>query len=216
MLVIGTPDTSSSRLAHFTTATGRAARVLTWQPTAWSLAGATLLLVIAKPATLDLRLAIGGAAVAATAGFALDDPAAVTLAASPSSLRRRRAHRVAIVLVVAGTWWIGVVEYVTVRAGRFPLVDRTLLFGVLVAIALATAAAVAHLGERTGGGIAGVVVTLGAFATTFLPPRTWLPLPNSPDAPGATGRLLAVAVATVAVLWIASRDPAGRRIPGAR
>jgi hypothetical protein len=65
--------------------------------------------------------------------------------------------------------------------------------------------------ERVGkaaGGIAGATVTAGLFATTFLPPQWWLPLPSRPDAPGATPRLLVVMVLAVVVIVAESRDPA--------
>jgi hypothetical protein len=64
------------------------------------------------------------------------------------------------------------------------------------------------LGDGTDGAIAGVVVTMACFATTFLPEPRWLPFPPDPAAPGAVGRLLLILAAAAVVFAFASRDPA--------
>ena len=80
----------------------------------------------------------------------------------------------------------------------------------LVAIALAASAVASTVGDRTIGGIAGAACSIACYATTFLPPQPWLPLPAHPDAPGATTRLLALLIGATAVLAYTSRDPAAR------
>ena len=60
---------------------------------------AIALVAIGSRAGVALRLSIAGAAVAAASGFLLDDPAAMTLAASPRSLRRRCLQRVTAVVL---------------------------------------------------------------------------------------------------------------------
>lgn len=188
------------------------ARVLTWRPLFWSMGGASAYLAIGNPAGLVTRLAIAGAAVGATSGFLLDDPAAVTLAAAPASLPMRRLHRVMIAAISIGLWWIGAVLFVSVRSGGFPLVGRSLELAALGAIALATSALAATSGDRTSGGIAGAVAALCCYAATLLPPKPWLPFPSNPDAPGASFRLSTAVLLAVAALWFLSRDPAGRKM----
>ena len=81
-----------------------------------------------------------------------------------------------------------------------PLSDARLELCVLVTIALAASAVASSVGDRTTGGIAGAACSIACYATTFLPPQPWLPLPAHPDAPGATPRLLATLACTLAVL----------------
>ena len=115
-------------------------------------------------------------------------------------------------MVAAGLWWIGAVALAAHRVGAVPMRALTLEFATFVAVALAASAAAARLGDRTGGGYAGAIVTLVCFASTLLPPQPWLPLAAAPTAPGATARLAAVLVIAVTVLVMASRDPASPRL----
>ena len=84
--------------------------------------------------------------------------------------------------------------------------------GVLDGYVADMSATASTMGDRTAGGIAGALFSMACFATTFLPSRTWLPLPPNPDAPGATSRLLAVLSCAIAVLAWVSRDPVRRRL----
>lgn len=190
---------------------GPSARVWPWQPLACALLATMALVAIGGRAGVALRLSIAGAVVAAASGFLLDDPAAVTLAASPLSLRRRRLQRVTAVAVAVGVWWAGAATIASRLGGGFPLRGRALELSVFVAVALAGSATAATLGDGTVGGIAGAVSAAGCYALTFLPSRAWWPLPAHPDDPGAASRLLVVLAVAVAVLTRASRDPAHRR-----
>lgn len=192
-----------------------APRVLSWQPLARVMTAGIVFVTIGSRAGAPLRLSIASAAVAAASAFVLDDPAAVTLAASPISLPVRRLQRVTVAALAVGLWWTAAVSIATHRAGPLPLQAPTLELGVFVAVALAVSAAATTMGDRTAGGIAGAVVTIASFATTFLPSRVWLPFPADPTAPGATLRLLPVLACAVTVLAWASRDPA-QRIPRRR
>lgn len=203
---------TARRLRHLLVLSLPTTRVLTWRPLFWSMVGASVYLAVGNPTGFEPRLAIAGAAVGATSGFLLDDPAAVTLAAAPAPFPMRRLHRVTIAAVSIGLWWIGAALLVTLRSGGFPLVGRSLELAALGAIALATSALAATSGDRTSGGIAGAVAALCCFATTFLPPQPWLPFPSSPDAPGASFRLTTAVVLAVAALWFMSRDPARRNV----
>ena len=162
-------------------------------------------------ASVQTRLSIAGAGVAATSAFLLDDQAAITLAASPTSLPTRRFRRVAAAALIVALWWLAAVAVAIIRIGSFPLAGRALQLSMLVAVALAASAVAAAVGDRTSGGIAGAACCMVVYATTYLPPQGWLPLPTHPDAPGATLRLLLAIVGALAVLAHMSRDPAERR-----
>lgn len=186
--------------------------IMSWRPIAWSTAGASALLITSTRSALPLRLTLASTAVAATAGFALEDPASCTLAGAPTSLAVRRVRRTMLVMLVAGAWWTAAVQFSIVRIGGFALIGKSLLFATLVVLALVAAAVAPRTDGANGGGIAGAVVALCALATTYLPPTRWLPLPSSPDEPGAAVRLAAVICVALTVLAISSRDPASRRL----
>jgi hypothetical protein len=185
-------------------------KLVSWQPMAIVMAAGFALVMIGSPAGVSLRLSIASAGVAAANAFVLDDTAAVTLAASPTSLPVRRLYRVGVAALTIALWWIATVAVATHRIGAFPLTGPTLQLGMLVAVAVAVCAAAMTFGDRTTGGIAGATFTTALYATTFLPPQSWLPLPSHPDAPGATQRLLIVLVFATATFAGASRDPATR------
>ncbi len=205
-----TPDRGAVKVLQVAALARPTGRVLSWQPLAQVMVAGLVFVTIGSQAGVSLRLSIAGAAVAAATAFLVDDPAAVTLAASPTSLPIRRLQRVAVGALAVGFWWTAAVSVATHRAGGFPLRGRALELGVFVAIALAVSAATATIGDRTPGGIAGAVFTTACFAMTLLPSRAWLPFPADPSAPGAAPRLLTALACAVAVLAWASRDPAHR------
>lgn len=188
-------------------------RVVSLQPLGWAMAGGLMLVSVGDGGSGALRLSAAGAAVAAATAFVLDDPAAPTLAGSPTTLRVRRSHRIACAAVAMALWWMVVVNVATARAGGLPLRGRALELTVLAAVALAVSAGAATTGDRTGGGVAGAACSAVCFVSTFLPPAWWLPFPADPGGPGATRRLLVLLALAAAVLAWMSRDPA-RRLPG--
>ncbi len=190
-----------------------AVRVVSWQPLVYMMLAGILIVASGNRASVHLRLSIASAAVAAATAFLLDDSAAVTLAASPMSLPLRRLQRVTVGALAVGLWWAAAIAVTTHLAGGFPLRGRALELSVYVAVATAVSATASTMGDRTAGGIAGALFSMACFGTTFLPSRTWLPLPAHPDAPGAMSRLLAVLACAIAVLAWMSRDPADRRLP---
>jgi hypothetical protein len=182
-----------------------------WQPLATTMAAALAFVVVGSRGGAPLRLSVSGAAVAAAAAFLVDDPAAETLAASPRSLPVRRCQRVMIAALAAGVWWSVAAVVAAHAAGSLPLRDRPLEMATLVVLALAGAALARQAGDGTPGGIAGAVVAVAIYATTYLPPEPWLPFPRAAGAPGATPRLLATFVVAACGLTHTSRDPARRR-----
>lgn len=184
-----------------------AIKIVNWQPAARLMVAGLAFVTIGSRAGVQLRLSIAAAGVAASSAFLLDDHAAVTLASSPTALPIRRLHRIALAALAVGLWSVAAVTIATNRTGSFPIVGRALELSVLVAIALAASAVASTVGDRTIGGIAGAACSIAFYATTFLPPQAWLPLPAHPDAPGATPRLLATLACATAVLAYSSRDP---------
>ena len=191
-----------------------ATRVVSWQPLARVMVAGIAFVTIGSRAGVPFRLSIAGAAVAAASAFLLDDSASVTLAASPTSLPARRLYRVSITAIAVGLWWTAAVSVAIKSAGGFPLRGRALELAMFVTIALAVSATATTMGDRTTGGVAGAVVTIACYSLTFLPSKTWLPLPSNPDAPGATPRLLAVLICATAALTYASHDPATHKPRG--
>lgn len=188
-----------------------AIKVLNWQPCGRLMVVGLAFVAIGVRATIYTRLSIAGAGVAATSAFLLDDQAAITLASSPTSLPARRLHRVALAAITVGLWWLAAVAVATIRVGSFPLAGRALQLGMFVAVALAASAVAAGVGDRTTGGFAGAACCMVVYATTYLPPQRWLPLPAQPDTPGATTRLLVALGCALAVLAYMSRDPAASK-----
>ncbi|MEO5722981.1 MAG: hypothetical protein ABIR12_01385, partial [Ilumatobacteraceae bacterium] len=102
--------------------------------------------------------------VASTAGlgFALDDPAAETVGASPTPLARRRMHRVGIVGAITVAIWLLIAGIVaTSDTQRFPTYDVIIEVAALAAIGLATSAAVQRRTQAPGGPTAALVVLIG-------------------------------------------------------
>lgn len=187
-----------------------AIKILNWQPGSRMMVVGLAFVAVGNPAGVQTRLSIAGAGVAATSAFLLDDQAVITLASSPTSLPARRLHRVALAALGVGLWWVVAVAAATIRADSFRLAGLSLQIGMLVAVALAASAVASAVGDRTTGGIAGAACCMAVYATTYLPPQRWLPLPSHPNYPGATPRLLLVLGLALAVLAFTSRDPASR------
>jgi hypothetical protein len=198
------------RLRQVTALARPAARAVSWQPQARMMVAGIGVVALGSRAGVMTRLSVASAAVAATTAFMLDDPAAVTLAASPTSLPVRCLQRACAAVLGTGLWWAAAAALAEHRVGDLPLGPLTLEFAMFVTVAMAASAAAATMGDRTGGGIPGATFTLVCFATTYLPPRSWLPFPAEPGAPGAPARLVAVLAIAVTVLFVMSRDPASR------
>ena len=208
---VSTADTAT-RFRQLPPLARPAIKIVNWQPTARLMVAGLAFVTIGSHAGVQLRMSIASAGVAASTAFLLDDHAAITLASSPTSLPMRRLHRIAVASLAAGLWWVAAVTLATNRSGSFPIAGRALELSALVAVALAAAAGASTLGDRTTGGIAGAACSIAAYASTFLPPQPWLPLPAHPDAPSAAPRLLATLACAMAVLAYTSRDPATRKL----
>jgi hypothetical protein len=201
----------SSRAARLASSLRPAPWVVTWRPMAAAGAGAVVVLALSTPAQVPLRMSMAGACLAASAAYVIDDPAAATVASSPTHLSARRTVRTAVGIAGAGVGWIAVLLVSGLRVDGVAAGPATLEVAALLVLGLAASALAATIGDGTEGAIAGVVATMVCFASRFLPGPSWLPLPPEPTAPGAAGRLLLVLATAAAVLAVASRDPAAPR-----
>ncbi len=170
--------------------------------------------IIARMSTgHDLAEIYALAFVASTAGlgFALDDPAAETVGASPTPLGRRRMHRIAIVGAITVAIWLligGVVA--TSDTQRFPTYDVIIEVAALAAIGLATSAAVQRRTQAPGGPTAALVVLIGPaflYGVVFRDVRVFPSL-----VPGQDLRERWIWLGLAASLWLSStsRDPASQ------
>lgn len=162
----------------------------------------------------DLAEIYALAFVASTAGlgFALDDPAAETVAASPTSLARRRIHRVSIAVTITVTTWLMIAGVVaTSDTQRFPTYDVIIEVAALAAIALATSALVQQRTQAPGGPTAALVVLVGPaflYGVVFRDVRVFPSLVPGQD---LRERWIWIALACAALLVFTSLDPAGRK-----
>jgi len=156
--------------------------------------------------------------LAAGAAFALDDPAAATLAGSPTRLALRRAHRLAPVGAAWGVLWGTAIAVADATAPGTPLAVPTLEAVTMFTLALAASAvAGAHAPEGRGGVVAGpalMLAMLGVLLAQYRYPR-WATLfalsPDTPEWNGARLRWAVLLAAGVAALTATSLDPSRAR-----
>ena len=151
--------------------------------------------------------------IASTAGlgFALDDPAAETVGASPTPLARRRMRRIAIAgAITVATWLLIAAMVATSDTQRFPTYDVIIEVTALAAIGLATSAAVQRRTQAAGGPTAALVVLVGPaflYGVVFRDARVFPSL-----VPGQDLRERWIWLGFAASVWLSatSRDPASR------
>lgn len=199
-------------------------RVGRWSTLPGAAAVAAAILLIAAqtdgwgggPPLSELRL--GAVALAATLAFALDDPAADTLAASPTPLRSRRLWSLVLAVGALGALWAGLlglsgallpaVADACLAVVRAPLTLELGLLGV-TGVALGTVAT-----RRLGGGAGGIVAGPGVVLVFFALVAVLGWLPGSPLDPAWSElhrrMLLSALVLTLVVVW-ATRDLWQRR-----
>ena len=189
-------------------------RAMAWLPLLPAGALALAVLSFDGPVLLQLRLA--ALALCVGAAFVLDDPAAETLATSPSSLPFRRLVRVALVLPLVAALWALVLWY----AGTGFDAALTLELAAMLAVTLAAAAfAIPRLADGRGGAAAAPSLLVLMGASTFALPDAWTLFAQGPSDPrwaGSHARWTVVLLAAVAGLVYASLDPARSRRLGAR
>ncbi len=150
-------------------------------------------------------------------GFALDDPAAEIVAASPTSLIRRRVIRILITVSITIVVWLMVAAVVaTSMRNRFPTYDIVIEIAALAAIGLSTSASVQRRTDSPGGPTAALVVLVGPAFMSGVVFRDVRVFPSLVPGQELSERWVWLAVVALIVLISASRDPAGRRRGGLR
>lgn len=184
----------------------RVARWLPMVPTALLAAGLLVWVDYRDGSGLLWPLRGCAALLALGAAYTLDDSAAAVTAAAPTSLAVRRGTRLAVVVGAVGIAWAALASYAAVLSGDpLPLAALTLELAALLALVLAFAAAVG--GTAAGPAVVGVLVL-----STRLPQRWSLldGVPGDVSWSAAHRRWVVLLVAAVAVLLVATRDPAAR------
>jgi hypothetical protein len=148
--------------------------------------------------------------LATGAGFALDDPAAEILAASPSSLLRRRAARAMLSVTTTALVWLTLVGAQGPESANEGWA-LAIMFAGLLTLGLAIAGVASRRSPYGRGGIvAGPGLFVLLIASSIVPPR-WRPLPMG-DIPGGWAAIYlrwggAALAGAIAFVW-SSRDRA--------
>jgi len=162
---------------------------------------------------------MGGIALCVGAAFLLDDDAAATVGATPTSLGRRRLLRVALALPPLAAVWAGSLWYATSADGAWFGPDTraalSLQLGAMLALTLAASAIALRVMPEEQGGWTGAVVPVAVLGAALALPERWTLLAAPGDGAWSVAQqrwavLLAIGVLTL--VW-ASREPAA---PGGR
>lgn len=149
--------------------------------------------------------------VASTAGlgFALDDPAAETVAASPTPLARRRVRSLSIAgTITVATWLVIAGVVATSDTQKFPIYDVIIEVTALAAICLAASALVQRRTQAPGGPTAALVIVVGPAFLYGIAFRDVRVFPSLVPGQDLRERWIWLALAFAALLARASRDPA--------
>ena len=185
-----------------------------WEP--WLIAAtiSLLLVLLHSDGPIATPLQVSALLLGAGTGFAIDDPAAETLASSPTTLRRR--HGVRLAAMGIATALAGLVLGLLARpTGVDEAVALVAMTAGLVGLNLGVAGVAGRIsGWRHGGLVSSPVVLILIIASSMLPPA-WRPLPTG-DIPGGwsaiSTRWALACVAGLLVLVYSLRDPARRPI----
>jgi hypothetical protein len=162
----------------------------------------------------DLSEIYALALVTSTAGlgFSIDDPAAETVGASPTTLARRRLHSVAIAGSIVVLTWIAIAAAVATSDGqRFPTYDIAIELTALASIGLATSALVQRRTTAPGGPTAALLVLVGPLFMAGVVFRDARVFPSLIPGQDLRHRWIWLASLAAATLVHASHDEATRR-----
>ncbi len=141
-------------------------------------------------------------------GFSIDDPAAETVGASPTTLARRRLGSAAIVCTVALAAWVAIAVAVATSAGQhFPTYDIAIEVAALASIGLATSAFVQRRTTAPGGPTSALVVLVGPVFMAGVAFRDIKVFPSLVPGQDLRDRWVWLAVIAGASLAQLSRDP---------
>ncbi len=154
---------------------------------------------------------LGLVALAAAAAFVLDEPAAAAVDATPTTLRRRTAVRLAAVTVPLTVWTASVLA-LGVRSVGTPVghlfVEGAGVLAVTVAVAATMrGAGIIEPGEVVATAVGATILGLVLFNP---PPRSVPPFPVGQGWPASTALWCSLAVAAAILVVAVSRDPTRR------
>jgi hypothetical protein len=194
------------------TVPGCSIRVVPWQAPVTASAVSVLAVGVGLGQGTALPLQVAGILLAASAAFALDDPAFEFLAASPTSLMKRRLARLIVVISALTALWTVLLLWRR-PADLQETWTLVVMFAGLLALSVGASAAA---GRRTGGwgaAVAAPCLLLALAVSSAIPPH-WRPLPLG-DIPGGwaalQARWTAACLTGALVLVVSSRDPMSRR-----
>jgi hypothetical protein len=159
---------------------------------------------------------LGALALCTGAAFLLDDAAAVTVAAAPMSLGRRRMLRVALALPLLCGIWAAALWYATTGHGTWSApgmrAELSLQFASMLMVTLAGSAIALRVADDEHGGWRGVVVPFALLGAVYCLPERWalFTIPGDRSWDAVQHRWAALLATAVLVLVWASRDPAAR------
>jgi hypothetical protein len=145
-------------------------RAVRWQAV---VVGGVLALAVGR-GTTSAPVALLGTLVAAGSCFVFDDPAARTLASSPTSLWRRRLLAMGLVLPLTAVVWTAVVyPFAHGSARRLPPLEANLEAATLVAVVLAMAGFAARRSEDGVGSVTAAPALLAFVLVVGMLPDSW-------------------------------------------
>jgi hypothetical protein len=159
-------------------------------------------------------LRLGAVLLAAGAAFALDDPAATTLASSPTPLSARRLLRLALAVGACVAAWTAMLR-IAGGPARLAGAGLSVEAAGMLALALAAASVAAHCVPNGLGGLAGGPTLVSFLLAAMVVQQYWpqwglLAFPGTPAWEAAQVRWLVVAGAGGTLVALAGLDPAGR------
>lgn len=161
-------------------------------------------------------LRVGAVLLAAGAAFALDDPAATTLASSPTPLSTRRSLRLALALAACFAAWTTML-LVAGGPARAAAAGLSLEAAGMLAVALAAASVAAPRVANGLGGLAGGPTLVSFLLAAMVVQQHWphwslLAFPGTAAWEAAQLRWLILACAGSTLVGLAARDPARRLV----
>ena len=179
-----------------------------WHPLAVAIVAGAIPAAAGHGATVAFPAAL----LAAATGFAIDDESMETLAASPTSLLRRRLLRLSAMIPAAILGW-SVLVLIPAARGSDEALTLLAMFAGLLALSVGFASSIARRSRGRGGALGASALLLALIVSSIVHPR-WRPLPLG-DVPGGWSALQMrwslAAVTGIVIFLAASRDPAARR-----
>lgn len=158
----------------------------------------------------------GSLALCASAAFLLDDAAGATVAATPTSLVRRRLLRVALALPLLCAVWTGSLWYATAADGAWfgpeTRAALSLQFAAMLTLTLAGSAIALRVMPDEHGGWTGALAPFAIVTAVIVLPERWalLAAPGDSAWHAAQERWAALLALGLLTLMWANRDPASR------